>query len=285
MNANVNSYLPVAKLTGLIDSWRAEISTTKGKRAKLRPTEFDHFLSKTEKKGLPASLVMLTVLCCEWAFRVRLATKADIEKLLSEMETRLCSSTNPTLSAFQAHLLIKAIEPSVVREVKRLWIPVLFGFDTFDPHPYLTLFQSPSDPPQKRKRPSTIVTGRPGRPLFLAPKLSGLVVEALAKERSGEKGSGAIAKELYRLLLRREVQGWELKKWRTQLNTVEHNNQSLLTWMRERMTQAHHQTFEMVGQAVSPDVFADKCGTDPSSVLWWFNQPDILKYVYSVKWG
>lgn len=286
MDTDLNSYLPrlAIGVAMLIDEWRAEISDKKDSRPKLQPAKIDAFLQRTHARGVPALQVALAILACEWAFRVRIASSDDIENVLYEMEASFCKPLSPMLTPFQAHLLINAVEPSLRRQMKNAWISIVHGFGTIDPHPRWNAFPSYAGHKPKREVPTRIVTKKRGRPPLLGPIIAGLIVEAMAEEFL-RKGAGTVAKEIYALLLRREVQGWELKKWRTLLEGIPNQSGNMRVWMRDRMKQAYHQTFELPGEVISPEHFVERCKADPRSMLWWFEHGEIIKKLYSIKWG
>lgn len=283
---SANSYLLAlaAGMAPLIDEWRAEISAKKDLRPKLNPQDVANFLRKIEECGIPALQIVIVMMACEWAFRVRLATDADIENALCAMESGFCKPFEPVLTPYQAQLVIRALEPSLRRQMKKTWIPIVLGFGTNSRHPNWEFFGSSRAQGVRKAQPASAIDKRRGRPPLLGAIVAGLIVEAIAKEHM-PRGSAAVAKKLYRLLLRRAVQGSELKKWRTRLEATPYGTVSLRIWMRDRMIQAHHQSFEMPGEAMSAERFLSQCKTDPHSVLWWFAQEDILKQIYSLKWG
>jgi hypothetical protein len=289
MKTTSNSYLPfLAKsIAELIDQWRGEISERKNFRPRLAPNKVEAYLRKAEDNGVPATLVGLTVLMCEWVFRVRRITEKDIEQLLYEMEGGFCKPRDKILTLLQARLLIKSCEKDLRKQLKNNSYPIALGFDTTrGPHPRWGL--SPADRGREKKRmpPKPIVPRKTGRPPILGPIMAGVIVEALSKETTSKgKNRPNLGRELCALLLKREVQRQELTKWRKLISEIPYGEQNLRHYLKEQVQDAYYQTFERQKYAISPQEFLGKCKTEPKSALKWLASEDILTTVYSAKWG
>lgn len=281
---NSHASLFAEKMPGLIDQWRSEVSKNKNYRPRVDPRKLKHFLEKCEAQGAPPALVALTVLSCEWVFRVRRATEEDIESELFDMERNLSKPMHAALTPFQAHLLIKLLESNLKKELKNIRIPVIFRFGTGAPHPGWFFFQPAEGRNLKRTAPKRVVPKRRGRPPILGPILAGLSVGGILEEKLGEDGL-KMGKDLCEILLKRKVLAHEYQGWRHIVDNLSDTGDGLRRFFSDRLRGAQHQTFEMQGEAMSPERFLDRCETETKSVLWWLAQEDLLEKVYSAKWG
>ncbi len=271
-------------MAGLIDQWRVEISESKSDRPRLDPGVLERFLRKAEDHGLAAGLVAITVLSCEWVFRIRRATEEDIERMLYEMEKGFCNPSHPILTPFQAHLLVKLLEPNLRKEIENLRITLVFGFETGTQHPGWSFFADERPREPKRIPPKQVVPRRRGPLPILGPIMAGAIVGTLIEEKSGTDG-GEMGRELCKILLKRKVLTHEFDAWQKTISTLSNSWRRPPVSFSECVRQAYHQTFEMSGEAVSVEMFLERCKTDPGSVLSCLAHQDILKAVYSEKWG
>jgi hypothetical protein len=281
----VNSYLGLfaKEMPRLIDQWRAEISERKHYRAYIKSARLEKFLSRAEDNGLPAALVAVTVLCCEWAFRIRLATEEDIERELTAIQEGFCKPLNPVLTRFQAELLVKILEPGLRKEMKEVRIPVTSGFGAGGSHLGLALFMR-GESLSKRVPYKHVVPTRRGRIPILGPIIASVIVGELFEERLGEDG-WKMGRELSEILLNTKVLAPRFRAWQTIVGKVLARFPASRPPFTERARRAHHQLFEMPGEAISPESFLERCKTNPSSVIGWFAQEEVLEAVYAEKWG
>lgn len=284
-----NAYLPLLAegMVNLIKSWRAEAEITKPKTRPSLPSRhrLETFLRKAETRGLPALLVAITVLSCEWVFRVRRASESDITTLLDEMEAGLYKPGG--ITPFQAGLLIKSLEREIRRQIDGLPILIVNGFDPGKPYsPWPWLFDSEGRALANwRTLAGGPLRNRNGIFPVLAPKIAGVITDALAEEKQ-KKGQSNSGRELSAVLLNRdEVQSQEFGKWRRIIAGFSRHGKSFREDFRDIMKKAHYQTFEMPNVTISPDVFLERCKIGPETLFFWLKQDDILSAVYSAKWG
>jgi hypothetical protein len=282
LNSHVSLFAD--KMPALIDQWRSEISKNKNYRPQIDPQQLKSFLEKSETHGVPATLVALTVLSCEWVFRVRRATDEDIERELFEMRSNLSKSMHAALSRFQAHLLIKLLESNLKKELRKIRIPIIFGFESSGMDPDWFFVQPAEIRNPKRTAPKQIVPNKRGRPPILGPILAGVIVGGILEGKLGKDGL-KMGQELCQILLKRKVLVHEYRHWRKVVDNLSDSGDGLRHHFSKRLQGAHHQTFEMQGEAISPERFLEKCETEPKSVLWWLAQENLLEIVYSAKWS
>ena len=202
------------EIAALIGEWRAEIVPNKDRQnKKLEPKAVDEYLRKAESSGVPALLLAYTLLGCEWAFRTRTATEEDVEKVLYGMQSGFCKPLHPILTSFQAHILIKSLEPSLRRQMKGVRIPIILGFDAPDSDQFWSLLFSGDEKNQKRVAPKQIVKVKKGRTPLLGPIIAGVVTAALF-ETAQPMIARRMGRELAGLLLKREVQKQEFRTGR-----------------------------------------------------------------------
>lgn len=281
------SYPPslAQEIAGLIDVWRAEILPNKDRRNRnLEPKAIDEYLKKAESSGVPALLLAYTILGCEWAFRSRTATEEDIEKVLYRMQAGFCKPDHPVLTRFQAHILIKSLEPNLRRQMKGLRIPIILGFDVPGSEPFWSLFLSGDGKNTKRVTPKQIVKVKKGRPPLLGPIIAGVVTVSLF-EADQPKIARRMGRELTELLLKREVQKQEFRNWEKILGTLMIGEENIRNWFRDRARTAYQQLFVSKSDMMSPKLLLTKCRSKPQEVLFWFNNAEVLEKVYSVKWA
>jgi hypothetical protein len=273
------------EITEQIDVWRAEILLNSDRRnRKLEPNVINEYLQKAENSGVPALLVAYTLLGCEWAFRTRSATEEDIEKALYEMQSGFCKPLHPILTSFQAHILIKSLEPSLRRQMKGLRIPVILGFDAPGSEPFWSLFLSGDGKNPKRITPKQIVKVKKGRPPLLGPIIAGVVTAALF-ETDQPKIARGMGRELCELLLKREIQKQEFRNWEKILGALKIGDKNVRDWLRSRVRTAYQQSFVDKSDAMTPELFMKKCKNMPQEVLFWFSNAEVMEKVYSVKWA
>lgn len=280
------SYPPslAQEIAGLIGEWRAEIVPNKDRRnKKLEPKAIDAYLRTAESSGVPALLLAYTLLGCEWAFRSRTATEEDVEKVLHGMQSGFCKPLHPVLTRFQAHILIKSLEPSLRRQMKGLRIPVILGFDAPGSEPFWSLFLLGDGKNPKRVAPKQIVKVKKGRPPLLGPIIAGVVTAALF-ETDQPKIARRMGRVLTELLLKREVQKQEFRNWEKILGALRVGGKNIRERLRDSARAAYQQSFVTKSDMMSPDLFLKKCGSNPQEVLFWFSHTEILEQVYSVKW-
>lgn len=281
------SYPPflAQEMAELINVWRAEIVPNNNRRnKKLEPKAIDEYLQKAENTGVPALLVAYTLLGCEWAFRTRTATEEDIEKVLYEMQAGFCKPLHPILTRFQAHILVKSLEPSLRRQMKGLRIPVILGFDAPGSEPFWSLFPSGDGKNPKRATPKQVVKVKKGRPPLLGPIIAGVVTAALF-EADLPKIARRMGREFCELLLKREVQKQEFRNWEKILGTLKIGGESIRDRLRDRARAAYQQLFVAKSDMTPPELFLKKCRSSPQEVLFWFSHAEVLEQVYSAKWA
>lgn len=284
--APLNSHVSLfaQKTSALIDQWRSEISKNKTYQPRIDPQKLKNFLKKSERYGVPATLVTLTVLSCEWVFRVRRATDEDIERELFDMERNLSKPMHSALNTFQAHLLMKSLESNLKKELRKRRIPIIFGFETGGPHPGWLLFQPTEPRKPKRISPKRVIPNKRGRLPILGPILAGVVVGGLLEEKLGKRGL-KMGQELCAILTKRKVLSHEYQGWRKVVDDLSGSGDGLRNHFSDRLKRAHHEVFVTDAEKKSPEQFLRLCETEPKSVLWRLAQEDLLEIVYSAKWG
>lgn len=281
------SYPPsfAREIAGLIGEWRAEIVPNNVRHNK-KPEQsaVNGYLQKTEDSGVPALLVTYALLGCEWAFRTRTATEEDLEKVLYEMQSGFCKPLHSVLTPFQAHILIKSLEPSLRKQMKGFRIPVILGFDAPASETFWRIFISGDEKNPKRVIPKKIVKVTKGRPPLLGPIIAGVVTAALF-EPDHPKIARRMGRELCELLLKREVQKQEFRNWEKILSSLKIGEGNIRDRLRDRARSAYQQSFVNKSDMMSPDLFMKKCRSKPEESLFWFSNAEILEKVYSVKWA
>mgnify|MGYP001588338990 CR=1 FL=1 len=281
------SYPPflAQEMAELINVWRSEIVPNNDRRnKKLEPKAINEYLQKAESLGVPALLVTYALLGCEWVFRTRTATEEDIEEALYEMQSGFCKPLHPILTRFQAHILIKSLEPSLRRQMKGLRIPVILGFDAPGSEPFWSLFLPGGGKNQKRVTPKQIVKVKKGRLPLLGPIIAGVVTAALF-ETDQPKIARRMGRELAGLLLKREVQKQEFRSWEKILGTLKIGEENIRDRLRDRARADYQQSFVTKSDMMSPELFLKKCRSSPQEVLFWFSHVEVLEQVYSAKWA
>lgn len=268
-----------------IDVWRAEILSNDDRRTKrLEPKVINEYLHKAEISGVPALLVAYTLLGCEWAFRTRSATEEDVEKVLYGMQYSFCKPLHPILTSFQAHILIKSLEPSLRRQMKGVRIPIILGFDAPDSAQFWSLFFSGEEKNQKRVAPKQIVKVKKGRTPLLGPIIAGVVTASLFEVDHPMIARG-MGRELAELLLKREVQKQEFRHWEKIMDALKIGEVSIRDRLRDSAKAAYLQSFVTKSDMMSPELFMKKISSKPRDVLFWFSNAEVLEKVYSIKWA
>ncbi len=287
-------------LADLIASWRAEISDKKDYGIRIATAPLTEWFRRVGPTGISAELGVHTILACEWTFRVRRATAEDIEQVLSAMERSLCSPEKRILNRFQAHLLLKALEDALRKQMSGIRIPIALGFSSesaFSPYDWSKT---------KREAPKRVIPAKRGRLPIVGPILAGVVVDVLS---GGEvrccpvdnRGSPdhvvidalsvgkvrreavTLGQELCSILLGRRVLAVEFSNWRDLLGATTFAGYPLPTWMAQRMRSARRRIFEQDGYTI--DRFLEVCKTSPAEILWSLLDPEVVRAVFSIEWG
>jgi hypothetical protein len=281
------SYPPslAQEVAGLVEGWRAEAApNNKRQKKSLDPKAIDEYLMKAESTGMPALLVTYALLGCEWVFRSKVATEEDIEKVLYQMQSGFCKHAHPILTRFQAHILIKSLEQNLRKQMKGLRIPIILGFDAPGSEPFWSLFQLAGGKNPKRVVPKQIVKVKKGRLPLLGPIIAGVVTAALF-ETDQPKIARGMGLKLAELLLKREVQRQEFRKWEKILGTLKIGEKNIRDHLRDSAWAAYQQSFVAKSDKLTPELLLKKCRTSPEDVLFWFSRPEVLEQVYSAKWA
>ncbi len=284
----INNY-PSALGTGmarLIKKWRAE---TRNKNVPSpEPNAIKGYLQKAERHGIPPVHMARIVLACEWVFRVRRITEEDIEQILAEMEDGFHKHENPVMSRFQAHLMIKAVEPQLRKQIIRHMpvVPLVFEPTITDPNAWFSMFSDHLPSPRNRTAPTSLLRDRSGRIPMPGPRVAGVMVEALV-EQTKPRGSASLGTALGTLLLGREVQSWEFKDWRDKISALMGPRQDppldLRTWLGKQAKFAFDQSL-LSSEAESPDDFLTRCEFNPPSVFFWLKNEEVFRRVLLTKW-
>lgn len=284
---DVYSYPPslAQDIAALIGEWRAEIMPNNFRQnKKLEPSAVNDYLQKVENSGVPALLLTYALLGCEWVFRTRTATEEDIEKVLYEMQSGFCKPLHSVLTPFQAYILIKSLEPSLRKQMKGFRIPVILGFDAPASETFWRIFISGDEKNPKRVTPKKIVKVTKGRPPLLGPIIAGVVTAALF-ETAHPKIARRMGRELCELLLKREVQKQEFRKWDKILGSLKIGEENIRDRLRDRARTAYQQSFVDKSDMMSPDLFMKNCRDKPEEAFFWFSNVEVLEKAYSVKWA
>ena len=281
------SYPPTLaqELVVLIEGWRAEAaSNSKPQKKSLDQKAIDKYLIKAETSDVPALLITYALLGCEWAFRSRTATEDDKEKVLYKMQSGFCKPNHAVLTPFQAHILIKSLEPSLRKQMKGLRIPIILGFDTPSSEAIWLRFMVGEEKNPKRVAPKHIIKVKKGRPPLLGPIIAGVITAALFETDQPEIARG-MGLKLAELLLKREVQKQEFRKWEKILGTLKIGEKNIRDYLRDSARAAYQQSFVAKSDMMTPELLLKKCRASPEDVLFWFSRPEVLEQVYSAKWA
>lgn len=288
---------PVADL---IASWRAEVSDKKDYGIRIATAPLAEWFRRVGPTGISAELGACTILACEWTFRVRRATEEDIEQVLFAMERSLCSPEKRILNRLQAHLLMKALEDALRKQMSGVRVPIALGFfseSAFSPYDWTNT---------KREAPKRVIPAKRGRLPILGPILAGVVVDVLSggevrccpvddhgspvhavmdalSVRKVRGGAVTLGQELCSILLGRRVLALEFSNWRNLLGATTFAGYPLPTWMAQRMRSAHRRIFEQDGYTI--ERFLEACKIRPAEIIWSFLDPEVVRAVFSIEWG
>ena len=252
------------------------------------PRKIEKFLQKAERYGIPALHVARIVLACEWVFRARRITEEDIERMLAEMENGLNKPLNPVMTPFQAHLMIKALEPQLRKQLIEFMplAPLVFEPTKTEPNAWFRLFRGDASSRRKRTSPKSLLRDRTGQLPMPGPRVAGVMIEALI-EQTKRRGSASMGTALCTLLLGRDVQGWEFKDWRDKISSLSGPQreppEDLRTWLRKQAQFAYDQSL-LPSETLSPEAFLNRCETVPSTLFFWLKNEEVFRNILLTKW-
>lgn len=261
-----------------VHQWRGEISERKDMRPTLDADRIEGLFAKAHALLLPPTLVAYTVLGCEWVFRIRRATEADIRRELEAMEANLSKPLHQALTPFQAHLVIRSLEPELRKRLKNTRVVIPIGF--FSPGWHSTWRLGG----RTEKTAAELVPLRSGPPPVLGPILAGLTIETLL-ESSGDKAARGLGRAFTSAFLPREVQAQEFKGWKGRLDDLPPfgTEGSPRFWLAAQIQRNHEKHFLRDG--LSPDDFLEECGKAPESLFSALVERNLLSSLYGARWG
>lgn len=200
--------LVAEKMVDSIRAWRAEISEKKNLAPNISPFELEKLLKQSEEAGFNPTILVYITLGCEFTFRIRKITEQDIKIFLDEMEAKLNNEINGWLTALQAHLLVKSIEPTARKTLKKLRIPIIVGPYVISDYSGFFLSNMPLG---ERRPPRTIISPRRGRIPIIGPIIASVWIDSLAKDIRD------LGINLCQILLQRVVRPQEFAGWKSKL--------------------------------------------------------------------
>lgn len=262
------------EIAAFIRRWRSEISVTKDLGVTIDEQKLADFLVRMEAGGLPVTLVAYTVLYCEWQFRLRRATKEDIDRALNEMVLRLAGGPTGPFTLSQAQLLVSAIEPALRQQLKGTRIPIVFGVA-----PSTVIVEN-----EVRWTYTPLVPTKRGSVPVVGPILAGLVIDELWARRGGEP-QPRLGADLCAILLRRRIVPAEYWKWQQNANAFrlsEREPPGVAQWLAARLDQSHQRA---VANGMSAALLLEQCAEEPFGAFGDCIAVELIQAICTLPWN
>lgn len=263
------------EIAAFIRRWRSEISPTKNLGLAIDEQRLADFLVRMEGGGLPVTLVAYAVLYCEWQFRLRQATKEDIDRALNEMVLRLADVPTGPFSLPQAQLLVSAIEPALRKQLKGTRIPIVFGVA-----PHTLIVQD-----EVRWTYTPLVPTRRGSLPVVGPILAGLVIDELWTRQHGHARQPRVGIELCAILLKRELVRVEYAKWKRNgkaFRLSPREAPGVTQWLASTLYESHQRA---VNNGMSAAALLEQCAEEPFGAFGDCIAVELIQTICTLPWN